>query len=229
LAAARLASAGEAHAPPRARSVLRLGGWLVMANQGDQLGNFVGIALLGSLAGATAVGEFEAARQLAQPLFVVATGLMAVLRPRVMSAAQHADEPTARRFSAVYAALLAVCGVGYALVAGVQWPGNPLVDVFPNAFRLDWMLPALSVATAVAFFTPMLGIQAISARREREMTWVNTTNQVVYIGAVAALAVPLGALAMPAASALNSFVLFARFRPLLRRIYLGPATVPASG
>lgn len=231
LVLARHAARGAAHGPPAVRSVARMGGWLVMATQADQVGNFIGIALLGSIAGAAAVGEFEAARQLAQPLFVVATGLMAVLRPRVMTAAQQADERAARRFSGLYAALLGACGLGYAVVAGAQWPGNPLVDLFPNAYQEAWMLPSLSLATSLAFVIPMLGIQAISARREREMVRVNVSNQVVYVGAVGVLASPLGAMAMPAASVLNSVVLFARFRPLLRRIYVGgtPAAVPGAG
>jgi hypothetical protein len=148
-----------------------------------------------------------------------------------MAAAQHADEREARRYSGFYAALLGACGLGYAVVAGVQWPGNPLVDLFPNAYRSPWMLPSLAVATSLAFVIPMLGIQAISARREREMVRVNVTNQAVYVGAVGALASPLGSMAMPAASALNSLVLFARFRPLLRRIYVkaAPAPVPNTG
>lgn len=224
---AHLDAGGAAHRPPAARSVARVGGWLVMATQADQIGNFVGIALLGSLAGAAAVGEFEAARQLAQPLFVVATGLMAVLRPRVVAAAQQVDERSARHYSGVYAALLGACGLGYALVAGVQWPGNPLADLFPNAYRSAWMLPSLALATSAAFVIPMLGIQAISARREREMVKLNVSNQVVYIGAVGAFASTLGAPAMAAASVLNSLVLFARFRPLLRRIYVTREPEPA--
>ncbi len=225
-----LARRGRTHHTPAEvpplRGLLRLGGWLVLSTQADQVAGFVGIVVLGALAGASSVGEYEAARQLAQPLFVLSGALISVLRPRVMAAAQHADAHAARRTTTTYVALLGAAGIGYAVVAGTRWPGNPLVGWFPNAYASNWLLATLVVATAAAFVQPIFGIQAIAARREKDLVRISMTNQFVYVGAVAALSGPLGAVAMPVASLLNTATWLARFRGVLRRIYRPSAPAP---
>jgi O-antigen/teichoic acid export membrane protein len=205
--------------PPPARSLARLGGWLVLSTQGEQIAGFAAAALLGALAGAASVGQFEAARQLAQPLFVVSVGVQSVLRPRVMAAARAGDEAEGRRYSLVFAAVVVACGATYALVAGVPWPGNPLVALFPNAFELRGMVTAFVLASTLAFVLPILAVQAIAAGRHRDIVRINLTNHAVYLVCVVALARSVGALAIPIASALYCVLWLVRFRPVMRAIY----------
>lgn len=207
--------------PPAVRSVLRLGYLLLVSTGSEQLGAFIGVAMLGVISGATAVGQFEAARQLSQPMYVLSTGLQSVIRPRVMRTARHADRPGALRYTGIYAATLGMCGLGYALVAGVDWPGNPVARAFPNAFTQAGLLPALIVGAAVAFMIPLLSYQAISTGHERELVRISLTNQVIYLGVIALAAPSLAALALPLASLLYSVTWCLRFRPVMRRIY-GP-------
>jgi O-antigen/teichoic acid export membrane protein len=229
LALVRSDGNGEAAVLPPTRHLLRLGTWLLLAIQGDQVSGFVGAALLAALAGAGAVGHVEAARQLAQPVFVLAIGLQSVLRPRVMSAAQRADSYAARHYSSIYGAALGVAGLGYALLVGVPWPGSPLVGLFPNAFDLDGMLFSFILVTTVAVFCPILAVQAIGARRERDVVRVNLTNQVFFLGTIAALGATVGAVVMPIASAVYLVTWLVRFRPVLKRIYIQDVTTMASG
>jgi O-antigen/teichoic acid export membrane protein len=221
---ARLDGGGGTSRPPPARSLLRLGYLLLVSTGSEQLGAFIGVALLGAISGATAVGQYEAARQLSQPMYVLSTGLQSVIRPRVMRAARHADRAAAKRDTGIYAATLGVCGIGYAFVAGIDWPGNPIARVFPNAFTQTGLLPALILAATVTFMIPLLAYQAISTGHARELVRLSLTNQVFYLGSIALLAPHFGALAVPIGTLLYATTWCARFRPVLSRIYApGPS------
>jgi O-antigen/teichoic acid export membrane protein len=209
---------GDPAAPPLG-GLVRLGGWLVIGTQSEQLGNFVAVALLGAIAGAAPVGQLEAARQLTQPLFVLAIGIQSVLRPRVMAAAQHGDRASARRLIVGYASVIAACGLAYLVVAGARWPHNPLVELFPNAYDQPGMVAAFIGATVVALIMPMIGIQAIATGQHRSIARLSVSNQVVYLGGVLLLAGSIGALAVPAATVLYVATWALRFLPTLRRIY----------
>jgi O-antigen/teichoic acid export membrane protein len=210
-------------APVPMASVLRLGWWLLLSSQAEQLSGFVGIAILGNLAGAVAVGQYEAARQLAQPLFVLSTGMQGVFRPRMMAATRRADRAAALRLSRAYVAALTLAGVVAIAAVGLPWSGNPLARFFPKAFEHGWVYGALLAASTFAFAIPNFAFQAIAARRERSLVTLTSTTSLVYVGLVALLARPLGPLALPLASLGNSAVWLLRFRPLFRSIFAGPA------
>ncbi|MEZ5261394.1 MAG: lipopolysaccharide biosynthesis protein [Acidimicrobiia bacterium] len=225
----RAAGGERAASRPPPRQLFAFGKWMALSSQFEQLGGFVGMVLLATIAGSAAVGELEAARQLAQPLFVLAGGMLAVLRPRVMVAANRRDRAVAARVSLAYVGVLLSCGVLAAALLGWPWALNPLADWFPNAYAHAGVLAALFIATSAAFSTYILAAQLISARRERALVRITSLNQLVYCGAVAALAAPFGAMAMPIASLAHSAAWFGRARPVLRGIYGTPTPVVSVG
>jgi O-antigen/teichoic acid export membrane protein len=200
----------------------------MLSGQAEQISGFVGIAILGHLAGVVAVGQYEAARQLAQPLFVLSTGMQSVFRPRLMSATRRRDRPLAARLSRAFMAALGVAGLVATLTVGIPWAGNPLVEYFPNAFAQRGLYSALLIASTLAFSIPIFAFQAIAARRERSLLRLTSTTTLVYVGLVAVLAQPLGSLAMPVASLGNTIVWLLRFRPLFGSIFASADEEPTA-
>jgi O-antigen/teichoic acid export membrane protein len=217
----RRSDVGAAPAMPM-WGILRMGWWLLLSTQAEQLSGFAGIAILSHVAGAVAVGQYEAARVLAQPLFVLSAGMQAVFRPRVMAATRQGDRHAVVRYSRAFIAAMSVAGIVATLAVGVPWAGNPLPHIFPNAFEQPGVYAALLLASTFAFCIPIFAVQAIAARRERRLLMLTGTTSLVYVGLVAVLARPLGPLALPFASLGNTTVWLRRFRSLFRSIF-GPA------
>ena len=171
------------------------------------------------IVGTEALGHYEAARLLAQPMMVLAFGLQSVLRPGVMDAAMRRDVHTARRLREPSSGSCRSPPVSYGLVAGVQWPGNPLPGLFPNAYQLQWIVLAMILAVAFQQSTGIFSLQAIAARRERDLVRLQVPNSPVYPTTAALLAGPLGAYAMAVGIVADRLTWWIRFRPILTRIY----------
>ena len=74
---------------------------------------FAVAAIVAAIAGATILGYAEAARVVAQPVLVFATGLTAVLAPRAMRSAMDVDISVARQTRGLYLGLMSIAGMLY--------------------------------------------------------------------------------------------------------------------
>ena len=95
------------------------------------------------------LGIAEAARIGAQPIFVLAVGLSAVLRPEAMEAAVRFDRPRARQLTRQFGLVIAGATVAYLLVTLLPESFNPVHLLVPTAFAVGGLLQLSIVAAAV--------------------------------------------------------------------------------
>ncbi|MDQ3809909.1 MAG: hypothetical protein M3336_06415, partial [Chloroflexota bacterium] len=88
------------------KALVQSGRWILIVGLLQPIATFASNAIVSHLAGTRTLGYAEAARILGQPPSVLALGLVAVLGPRSMQAAQRGDLKTARRISRMFAALM---------------------------------------------------------------------------------------------------------------------------
>lgn len=196
-----------------------VGVWLLLSGSLEQGAQFFGLTIVTAVAGKAVVGNFEATRVLSQPMYVIATGVLSVVGPRVMHASKSADRHEAARYTSVYLAVLAVLGTAYLLVAGIEWPGNPLVTHFPNAYVTQGLMPAMIAATLVAYSGIVLRLQLIAAGRQRILASCSLAAAAIYLVATAVATEPIGAFAVPVSTLVSSSFTIGAFLLLLRRWY----------
>jgi O-antigen/teichoic acid export membrane protein len=122
------------------------GRWLLLQSLAPSIAGFIVAAVVVRLAGPEALGYAEAARVVAQPVIVLATGLGSVLAPRSMEASMVVDLSAAKRLRHIYLPLVGLAGVGYLALAGASWWLNPMQYLVPAAY----VIPGLVAVTVVA-------------------------------------------------------------------------------
>jgi O-antigen/teichoic acid export membrane protein len=184
----------------RLRALVASGKWLLLQASAPSIAGFAAAALIAWLAGPVALGHAEAARIVAQPVLVFATGLTAVLAPRVMESAMRTDLQAARRVRHIYLSLVLVAGVSYLLVAAVPWAWNPMQYLVAAAYVVPGLV-ALTIVTNIFAAGEFLQINEIlGARKEKALTAISyaTSPILVVVASTAALteafARPLGGL-----------------------------------
>jgi O-antigen/teichoic acid export membrane protein len=130
----------------RFRELATSGKWLLLQSLAPSVAGFIVAAVIVRLAGPEALGYAEAARVVAQPVIVLATGLTAVLAPRIMEASMIVNLSAAQRLRRIYLTLVVLAGVGYLAVAGTSWWLNPMQYLVPAAY----VVPGLVAFTVVA-------------------------------------------------------------------------------
>lgn len=227
LVAARLERSGIApieNEKMRAAELVEAGRWLVGWAVLSPAAGFAAAALVSRLAGAEALGYAEAARVIAQPVWVLAVGLSSVLGPPSMEAGKDADRERARRISTSFVAMIAAAGAGCVLWFGADWWGNPLAQLLPTAYAVPWLVAATIVAQTVTGMLFPFRSELLGARQEAPLTRLEivASLQRVVVAATArwtyAYAIPLGYLALGAVRWLG-------YLPILRRVY-GDASEP---
>lgn len=193
----------RASPPPRPRTdalalapLLRNGRWLLVAGLAPGVSQFSLAALIAWLAGAAALGHAEAARVVAQPVFVLGMGLQSVLGPRLMETAADRNEKPARQTSSAFVVILLAAAGAYLLLAGPAWPVNPMRWLVPTAYTVPWLVAA-TIAAHAAFVVPLpFEAQLKGARRERSLALRELATSVLKL-AGGATAAATGAFARP--------------------------------
>lgn len=193
----------RASPPPRPRTdalalvpMLRNGRWLLVAGLAPGLSQFAVAALIAWLAGAAALGHAEAARVVAQPVFVLGMGLQSVLGPRLMEAAADRTAEPARRTARAFVVVLLAAAGAYLLLAGPAWPANPMRWLVPTAYTVPWLVAATIAAHAAFALSLPFEAQLKGGRRERSLAqWELATSALKLAGGATAAAT--GAFARP--------------------------------
>ncbi len=214
---------------PKLGTLARRGGWLVLQAAIPSATGFVAATVITRLAGAEALGFAEAARVVAQPVLVFATGLTAVLAPRVMEAAMNRDAVTAGRTKWAYYRLILIAGALYLAVAGWSWALNPMTRVVPSAYDVSGLV-AFTIVANVATAAVFLQInELLGARRERSLVRLAAAlSPILLIGAATAAATEAFARAIGrlgesvARFALQRKVIRPQYEPIGRSAHLGP-------
>ena len=199
---------GHWHTPEGLRpSVLvKSGSWLLGQALIPTGAAFLASVVITALAGAAAMGYAESARVVAQPVLVFATGLTAVLGPKVMASAMSRNEVGAGTMLRRFFQLTAGAGVLYLLIAGWATPWNPMQLIVPSAYIVTGLVAATILAN-IAFAALFLRIEELmGARREVDLVRVALIASPLLVavaftaGATGAFARPLGTLAYSGAA-----------------------------
>jgi O-antigen/teichoic acid export membrane protein len=150
--------------PLRFWALAREGRWLLAQAMLPSVAHFAVATIIVALAGAEALGYTEAARVVAQPVLVFATGLTAVLAPRSMKAAMERDAATAYHVRRIYLGLVLAGGVLYLAAASTEWVLNPMQYLVPAAYVVPWLVAAkiisnMTTATMYLDVNELLGAQ----------------------------------------------------------------------
>jgi hypothetical protein len=199
---------GRWHTPEGLRPgvLVKSGSWLLGQALIPTGAAFLASVVITAFAGATAMGYAESARVVAQPVLVFATGLTAVLGPKVMASAMSRNEAGASAMLRRFFQLTAGAGILYLVIAGWATPWNPMQLVVPSAYVVTGLVAATILAN-IAFAALFLRIEELmGARREVDLVRVALMASPLLVavaftaGSTGAFARPLGTLAYSGAS-----------------------------
>jgi O-antigen/teichoic acid export membrane protein len=159
----------RASALPRyqARALMGSGRWLLILELATAAATFLASVMITRLASAEALGHAEAARIVAQPMFVLMVGLSAVLGPRSMEAAAARDYHQARSIARSFTALLVAAGLAYGALTVVAWWGNPFATLVSKAYDVPGLVLASVLGYVVVGVVFPYRSELFGARQER--------------------------------------------------------------
>ena len=201
--------------------LVQAGRWLLIGGLFSPASVFVASVLVSHLASVEALGYAEAARVVARPLPVLATGLSAVLRPQSMEAAQKKQLSAARATSSFYIRLMTFCGVAYLALVGFDTPWNPLAALLPTAYVIGGLASATILADILSAVLFPYRFELLGDKRTVALTKIEATGGVLRTlvagtaGVSQAFAMPLGQMALNVARWIG-------YRTALRGIYSEP-------
>jgi O-antigen/teichoic acid export membrane protein len=202
----------------RVTHLLRFGRWLLLLEIAAAAALFLSSILVNRLAGAEALGHAEAARIAAQPIFVMAVGLSAVLGPRSMEAGVARDLRRAKRVSRPFGSLLLLAAAAYFAVVLQPWPGNPVAALLPVAYAVPWLVGVSVVANVLIGVVFPIRAELVAARRERALVRVAVLSA-AFQTAVSASAPWVGAFARPLGVSASGAVLWLGYSRLRLALY----------
>lgn len=217
------------------RDLVAQGRWLLLQASIPAAAAFVTANIITYLASPEAMGYAEAARIVAQPILVLAAGLIYPLRPRAMEAALAKDLPVSVRLEKLYISMIVVGSVLYLVIAGGAFPWNPMRHLVPVAYEINGLVAA-SIGANVILASIFLAVnEMMAAGRARSLAFLNALAAPVRI-VVATSAAFVGAFARPLSEAIGELVVVAGLLVYHRQIYRGvpaeptprPETAPSS-
>lgn len=239
LAAANLASltlglvflrrdrAGET-APARLgfRDISAKGWWLLLQASIPAAAAFVTANIITYLASPEAMGHAEAARIVAQPIAVLAAGLIYPLRPHAMEAALTRNLARSVRVERLYVAIVLLGGLLYIPFAGFVAPWNPMRILVPAAYEVPGLV-IVTILANVILASVFLGVnEMMAAGKGRTLAVLNGMAAPVRI-ALSTSAAAIGAYARPLSEGLAEFVVVGGVARAHRRLYREPEAVTA--
>jgi O-antigen/teichoic acid export membrane protein len=202
----------------RIKHLIRFGRWLLLLEIAAAAAFFLSSILVSRLAGAEALGHAEAARIAAQPVFVMAVGLSAVLGPRSMEAGVARNVRQAKRVSRPFVSLLLVAAVAYGAVLVRPWPGNPVAALLPLAYAVPGLVLVSVLANMLIGVVFPMRAELLAARRERALVRVAVLSAALQT-AVSAGSAWVGAFARPLGVSVNGAMLWLGYSRLRQALY----------
>jgi hypothetical protein len=204
--------------PPSFAELTRTGWYLLLGALLAPGSAFVAAVLVTHLAGAEALGYAEAARVLARPLPVLATGLAAVFRPLSIEAAQKRNLSRARRASSMYLKLFVGCGLLYLILAGGNLPWNPFAALLPTAYVITGLAAATIIGEIVAVIQLPYRYEMLGGGRVKALTRVEAVGATLRC-ATGATALVTYSFAMALGHLMVALARAVGYRRALREIY----------
>jgi hypothetical protein len=188
-------SAGAPKLQASVPAVLRRGGWLFGGGVIRWIAAYAAIAIVTASAGANPAGFAEAARVLAQPVTVLAIGILSVFNSELVTAAQRQQRSRLHRLALVYIAAIGLACLAWIAVVTPRWSFSPLPHLFAKAYVIGGLLPLVVLAETSGYAALGYGTALIGGRRERA-TAVRDVLAAIATVAVTALTTSHGAFAL---------------------------------
>ncbi len=201
---AQLLSTPEPPTIPTYGALWRSGRWLLLAGAIPFAAGVVAVAVVTALAGGVAVGHAEAARIVAQPALVVATGLAAVARPRSMLAASTGNREASHKVRWWLTVATLGFSVVYSIAVVPQWTVNPVPTLLPAAFAVSGLVAVSIVAATLMAISFPFRFELVGGGRELALSRVEAIGNALRVlvaasaGLTGAFALPLGTASMAA-------------------------------
>jgi O-antigen/teichoic acid export membrane protein len=215
---------GQVYRQPRLPDRLRFwdlareGRWLLAQAIIPSIAAFAVATIVTAIAGAEVLGFAEAARVVAQPILVFATGLTAVLAPRAMRAAMDIDVEAAQYARRLYLGSVGLAGIAYLAVASTAWPGNPMGYIVPAAYSVQGLVAATIAANLITAALYLDTNELLGARKAKELSLASIVLTPISI-LFAFTSGQIGAFAIPLGRAARNVVQIVWYRVMLRRHY----------
>jgi O-antigen/teichoic acid export membrane protein len=200
------------------RALSLQGRWLLMQAIIPALAAFATANIITYMASPEAMGFAEAARIVAQPIMVAASGLTSALRPRVMEAAMARDFAVSKKVQQVFMGLVLASALVYAPVVGFEWSWNPLVSFVPAAYEVDYLVLAAILSNVVMGAQFLVVNEMMAAHRARALTIVEALATPLRLLAATA-AVSIGAFALPFSQIVNGLNVLVFLVIMYRHLY----------
>lgn len=211
-------SRGASVPPFQLGELVDSGRWLVAGGSMGPATGFIATALVANLAGAVALGYAEAARIVAQPVWVLAVGLSAVLAPRSIEAGRLRDKTAARRASRLMIGMVSGLGVLCMLGFGFPWVLNPFYHLVPAAYTIGGLVLLTLLAEIPQALAFPFRSESLGAGLEKSLLKAEGVGGAGRV-AVAGMASVFGAFALPLARMAAGVVRLVAFGALARSIY----------
>lgn len=197
---ARRWSPGASRVQLQMGQVLRAGIWLLAGGLVISGPGLFGGLVLNAFHQTSEVGLAEAGRVLSQPMSVVALGLGAVLRPRILVAVQSGDLRELTRLNRLLHGMLLAVGGLLVIGVGFAWPLSPIPRAFPLAYRHPGLVAVWVVAGFLGFLTMSPQWQLTAVGRVRAVWRASLVGGVLQMTVVTLTAPWLKAYALPVAA-----------------------------
>ncbi len=201
-----------------ARELVSGGRWLLLQATIPAGAAFVTANIIAYMAGPAAMGYAEGARIVAQPIVVLAAGLIYPLRPRAMEAALTKNRSASLHVERIYVAMVALGGLIYIPLVGGAWAWNPMRYLVPVAYEVQGLVAATVLANIVLASVFLLVNEMMAAGRGRALAFWNTVAAVFRIG-LATTAGLIGAFARPLSEGIGEFAVIGGLLDQHRQIY----------
>jgi hypothetical protein len=195
---------------------------LVLAGIAPAAGTFVLSYMVAKLAGPVHLGHAEAARLVAQPVFVLAIALSAVLARNSMEAGRLGQPANALRSRRRFSLTIVGATASYAFVVGLPTPWNPFAHLLPLAYHVRFLVMITLISQLLTALGTTQRLELIGARRDREVLLAEgaASGCLPALGLVASL---LGSMTRPIAGIAGAAMRFCILRASCRKLYRPPA------
>ncbi|HET9259813.1 MAG TPA: hypothetical protein VFP42_06765 [Acidimicrobiia bacterium] len=218
-------SANRAPAPesapgrsPRLSELWQSGRWLVFAGGISPLASFVTVLLITGIAGAEAMGNAEAARVVAQPIFVFGVGMASVVGPRSMEAGREGSGARARQLRRKFTWVNVAFTIPYMAIFGWDSPLNPLTEFFATAYVISGLVALQIAGNLIWMLTRPMQAELVGAHAERRLTVAQAIgNSVQPVTALSSALI--GAVAKPISDLVSGIAAYVAQRIEVAKIY----------
>lgn len=202
--------------PPSTRDLTSIGRYLLLVGLANSGGGYLSATIVGWIAGPAALGFLEAARLVARPAQVSATGLNSALGPRIMVASANSDEQRISRLSRIFYLSVAAVGLCYTLIVATPIGWDLPRSLFPTAYEVGGLLAATLIAQTMTSFTRPMQAQLLGLRGETSLALIEFQSQVSGLAATMS-ALWVGAFAYPIADSVGAGLKMTLYARRLRR------------